>query len=110
MREIKAVAIAESMNPKTGVTDMMQCLGTFGTLTEAYGEAMIYLTELAAGTYEYDNDDEECTISPLRDLEGETGFGMYLRNKAGETLHAVFILHAGTEPETKDGGDGDGNS
>lgn len=104
MRKIRAVAIAESMNPKTGVTDMMQCLGAFETLASAYGEAMIYLTELAAGTYEYENEDEECTISPLRDLEGETGFGMYLRNKAGETLHAVFILHAG-EPESADGGE-----
>ena len=81
---------------------MIQCIGAFKTLTEAYGEAMLYLTEMAVETYEYENDDEECTISPLRDLEGETGFGMYLRNKAGETLHAVFILHAG-EPGTKDG-------
>lgn len=108
MDGIRAVAIAESMNPKTGISDMIQCIGAFGTLTEAYGEAMLYLTEMAVGTYEYESEDEECTISPLRDLEGETGFGMYLRNKAGETLHAVFILHA-TYPETGDGGDGDGN-
>ena len=104
MREIRAVAIAESLDPKTGRTDMMQCIGAFETLARAYGEAMIYLTELAEGTYEYENKDEECTISPLRDLEGETGFGLYLKNKAGETLDAVFILHA-KEPELEDGGE-----
>ena len=49
MGGIRAVAIAESMNPKTGVSGMIQCLGTFRTLTEAYGEAMVYLTELAEG-------------------------------------------------------------
>jgi hypothetical protein len=111
MGGIRAVAIAESMNPKTGVSGMIQCLGTFRTLTEAYGEAMVYLTELAEGSYEYNNDDEECTISPLRGLEGETGYGIYLRNKAGETLDVVFILHAGEpETETAERGDADGSS
>lgn len=109
MRKIRAVAIAESLDPKTKEIDMIQCIGAFETLARAYGEAMIYLTELAAGSYEYEDKDEECTISPLRDLEGETGFGLYLKNKAGETLHAVLILHA-NEPELEDGGDDDGSS
>lgn len=110
MGKIRAVAITESMNQKTGVSDMIQCLGAFESLTIAYGEAMIYLTEMAT-IYECNIQDEECTISPLRDLEGETGFGIYLRNKAGETLHAVFILHTGEpETETTERGDADGST
>lgn len=106
MEKVKAVAIAEAYNPKTGVCDLIHCLGAFDSLTSAYGEAAVYLTELAVGTYEYNDKDEECTISPLRDLEGETGYGMYLRNKAGETLDAVFILHAKYEKESGGGENG----
>lgn len=103
MERVRAVAIAETFDPKTGESDFIQCLGAFDSLTSAYGEAALHLTEMAVGTYEYGNKDEECTISPLRELEGETGYGMYLRNKAGETLDAVFILHAKYEKESGGG-------
>lgn len=102
MGEIRAVAIAESLDAETGRTDMIQCIGTFETFTMAYGEAMIYLAEMAAG-YESGCKGEKCTLSPLRDLEGETGFGIFMKNKAGQGIHSVFILHA-REPESEDGG------
>ena len=55
-------------------TEFIQCIGVFDNVREAYGEALLYLNE------EIDNADSECRdklhISPLFELESQTGFGM----------------------------------
>ena len=54
-----------------------QCIGVFDTAREAYGEALLYLQE------EVDNEERDIrsklTISPLFELEGQTGYGMVLQ-------------------------------
>lgn len=111
MGEIRAVAIVDMLDEETGKSEMIQCLGAFDSFITAYGETMVYLTEMAAN-YEDACKGDECTLSPLRDLEGETGFTILLKNKAGQTLHEAYILHAAdnSDPKTESGGDGDGSS
>lgn len=85
MGQIKAVAIAESYDSKTGIAGMIQCIGVFSDYAAAYGEAIMYLSEMA------DNDN---SITPLFDLEGETGLGISLKNRDGKEIETVFILRA----------------
>lgn len=59
-----------------GKSEFEQCIGVFDTAREAYGEAILYLND------EIDGQDKEIcdklTISPLFELEGQTGYGMTL--------------------------------
>lgn len=98
MGKVNAVAIAESYDAKTGRCDMIQCLGVFDSYAAAYGEAVIYLSEVA------DNKDNNGTITTIFDLEGETGYGLSLKNQKGQEYETVFILHAPASNEQQEGG------
>lgn len=100
IREVKAVVIVEALNPKTGLANFMQCLGVFEGFDRAYGKALIYLSEIA-----FDGEGGEYTITPLQDLEGETGFALYMRNSQGQITDAVYILHADASEERRKEGD-----
>lgn len=85
MSEVKVVVVAESIDVSTGQADMIQCLGAFNNYAEAYGEGLMFLSELS--------DDDDDMITPLFELEGETGFGFSLKNKEGKETETVFVLH-----------------
>lgn len=96
MSELKAVVVAESIDAATDRTDMIQCLGVFNNFAEAYGEGLMFLSELA---------DKDDTITPLFELEGETGYGFSLQDKEGQVIEMVCVLQCGKPYEQQRGGD-----
>lgn len=85
--KIKAVVVGGWMNDN-GNSEMITLLGAFENLTEAYGKAYLYLDELSQNY----SDDDGAYITPLYELEGETGFGMYLKTKDHKTQEYAFVL------------------
>ena len=96
MNKLKAVVVAESIDAATGCTDMIQCLGAFNNFAEAYGEGLMFLSAIA---------DDDDTITPLFELEGETGFGFSLKNQEGKATEMVCVLQCDKTDEQKKGGD-----
>lgn len=94
--EIKAVVIAENIDPKTGKAEMIQCLGVHDSFVSAYGEAVIFLSEMA---------DDGYTITPLVDLGSDTGFGLFMKDEHGRLSEAAYILHASTSEREQKGDD-----
>lgn len=88
----KFVIVAESLNPETQMPDTIECLGVFSTSTAAYGQAIMYLSELADGI-------EGGAITPLIELEGQTGFGLYLKNINGQIVHSTLVLFYNDEED-----------
>ena len=85
--KIAAVVVGGWMNDK-GESEFITLLGAFEDTTEAYGKAYLYLDELS-GNYK---EEDGMTITPLYQLEGETGYGMYLQDKNGKTSEYAYIL------------------
>jgi hypothetical protein len=85
--KIRAVVVGGWVDDK-GVDQMITLIGAFEDLSEAYGEAYLYLDELSQNY----SDEDDAHITPLRELEGETGYGMYLQNKDGKTSEYAYIL------------------
>lgn len=96
MSEVKAVVVAESIDTTTGRTDMIQCLGAFNNFAEAYGEGLMFLSGMA---------DKDNTITPLFELEGETGYGFSLQNKKGQAFEMICVLQCENPDEQRKGGD-----
>lgn len=76
MKNKQVVLIAISFGSGEGIS-VIECLGVFGTYAEAYGEAALHLTDMADGS------DEKLVITPIFDLEAETGYGMALKAEGG---------------------------
>lgn len=55
-------------------THFEQCIGVFDTSREAYGEALLYLNEGIDDTDEEER--KQLTISPLYEIESQTGYSM----------------------------------
>lgn len=83
---IKFVMVGESLAPETQIPSMIECLGVFDTSAAAYGRAVMYLSELTDGV------EGESTITPLVELEGQTGFGLYLKNTEKQAIHNALVL------------------
>lgn len=84
---IAAVVVGGWMNEK-GEQQFITLLGAFEDTTEAYGKAYLYLDELS-GNYK---EEDGMQITPLYELEGETGYAMYLQGKDGKALDYAYIL------------------
>lgn len=86
--KIKAVVVAGNLD-ENGNTLMERCLGAFKDERAAYGEALLYLDEMA------NNIRGDSMVSTLERLEGDTGFGLWLKNKeTGKETDYAFILFA----------------
>lgn len=85
--KIKAVVVGGWVSDK-GDLEMITLIGAFENAAEAYGEAYLYLDELSQN---YKDEDGMC-ITPLCELEGDTGYGMYLKDKDGKTTEYAYIL------------------
>lgn len=70
-----------------GRQSYIQCLGVFKRYREAYGEALIFLSEIASA-----QPDEGFMIIPPMGLEGQTGVGMWLKDKNGRSVDYAFVL------------------
>lgn len=90
----KAVVILESYDTKTGQANFITCQDVFENFNAAYGEALLTLSEFANTS-----DEPGLMITPLYELEGETGFGIDLKNTEGKTEYSVFILFADLQEE-----------
>lgn len=85
--KIAAVVVGGWMNEK-GEQQMITLIGAFENLSEAYGEAYLYLDELSQNY----RDEDGMHITPLHELEGETGYAMYLQNKENKPTEYAYIL------------------
>lgn len=93
VKEAKYIVIYGYYDKKTKGNEFISVLGAYGNPEEAYGAAFIYLNDLIAS--EYRNKD---TISPLFPLEGETGYGMEIRNgDENSAIDYAYILFNGEE-------------
>lgn len=80
---IKAVAVMEHYSENSNLPYMMQCIGAFENVSEAYGEALLTFNEFPS---------DDFTITPLGELEGETGFAMDLKDKDGYMRMRAYIF------------------
>jgi len=75
--------------------DFVSCIGICSDYFQAVGIAYDYATELATQT-----DDGKGTVTPLFDLEGQTGVGLTVRYGQGQELKAnIYILDHEKEKE-----------
>ncbi len=79
--EVKFAVVAYS-------DSFVQCLGVFDCAATAYGEAVIYLSGIA---------DKDHFLSPLIELECDTGYALELRRLGRPTIETVYILFAENE-------------
>lgn len=84
--ETKFVVIGETLDIETRLSDMIECLGVFNDATTAYGKAVMYLSEIANGIK------GKSTITPRVELEGQTGFALYLKNEDGQMIYDALVL------------------
>lgn len=77
-----------------GRLEFIQAIGIFQDPRTAYGEAYLYLNKLAQ-----DQNNENsgrvsppASITPLMELEGSSGFGMYLDGGESDTEDFAYIL------------------
>lgn len=75
---MKFVAVASS-------DSLIHCIGVFDCAAAAYGEAVMYLSKIA---------DKDNFISPLFELESETGFALELRRLGEPVIETVYVLFA----------------
>ena len=84
----KYIVIHESYSNETKVADFIQAIGAYDDLRSAYGAAYLQLSDFA-------REDEIDYISTPYRLEGDTGFGMYLKHEMYTDV--CFILFAGED-------------
>lgn len=100
---ITHTVVAETVG-NSGEAYMISCIGAYTDYEKAYGAALLYLDEMAEGYC--DRDKEELLITTLIQLEGETGWGLYLKDKDGNHLYRTYILEVvGGGRSEKYGGD-----
>jgi len=68
--------------------DLVQSLGVFDNANSAYGRAYLFLSEITE-----DEDMENCYVTFPYELEGDTGFGIDVKEKGTDKVKdTVFIL------------------
>ena len=77
-----------------GILEFIQAIGIFQDARTAYGEAHPYLNDLAQDQNNGNSGhvSPPASISPLMELEGSTGFGMYLDGGESDTEDFAYIL------------------
>ena len=94
----KYIVVYGYYDKKTKGNEFISALGAYDTPEEAYGAAFIYLNDLIANEYR-----DKDTITPLFPLEGETGYGMEIRNgdenSAIDYAYVLFNNHCEEESE-----------
>lgn len=92
--KIKAVVVGGWIdNSHFGRSGMIQLIGAFENVTEAYGQAYRYLDEICT---------HDESITPTMELEGDTGYAIYTKNKEGLfTNYAYILLNSESEQESK---------
>lgn len=103
-QQIKCVVVGSWVDKKSGRDVTLDCIGAYEDYEKAYGAALLYLDEMAEGEYRDDNTDELMITTTVR-LEGDTGFGLFLKDKDEKDLYRTYILDA---PKAK-GDDADGS-
>ena len=89
----KYIVVYGYLGKKTKRNEFISVLGAYDTSEEAYGAAFIYLNDLIANECR-----DKDTISPLFPLEGETGYGMEIRNgDENSAIDYAYILFNGEE-------------
>ena len=84
---MKAVVVGGSVHESTEET--IQLIGAYEEPIEAYGEAYLYLAERAEG---YGDDSEDYSITLPQELEGDTGYALYLKDRTGQIVDYAYIL------------------
>lgn len=97
---IKAVAIGGNVD-SNGELELFICLGAFSEVESAYGEALLFLTDVAESI-----PDEKYTLTVPVPLDNDTGYGMYLKDKNGNSVNYAFVLfnHKTNESEENNNG------
>lgn len=86
--KVQAVVVG-GFYDSNGQQAMITLLGAFENVSEAYGEAYLYLEELARQEV---SDHGNVKISLALELEGETGYAMYVLDKDDKPLDYAYIL------------------
>lgn len=86
MRGDEFVVVTGYYDNDTKSSNFIQAIGTYNDELQAYGKALLYLSELASNLA----DGEPNKITPLFELNCQTGYGMELRNK--KTTDYVYVL------------------
>ena len=83
--KVKAAVVGGWM--KDGVPQMISFIGAYDNVAEAFGEAYIYLDELIKM-----DEDDKTTITPIQDLEGDTGCAIYGKDEQNQIKYYAYIL------------------
>ena len=97
-QEIKCIVVGGD-----GDGDFIQAIGAYTDYEKAYGAALLYLDELAENCC--DEKHAELMITTLGRLEGDTGWGMWLKNKDGKVEYFAYILDNEDQYKKKEGDD-----
>ena len=95
---IKAVVVGGYILDSSG--QMVQLIGAYEEPAEAYGEAYLYLAEMAEG---YGDDSKDYSITLPQELEGDTGYALYLKDKTGQIVDYACVLFNSNVKGDKDG-------
>ena len=87
----KYVVIAGWWDNKTLVGNFVQCIGIHDKAETAYGDALLYLNENCS-------EEKEEMITPLYELECQTGFGMHVKHE-NHTDYAYVLFCEDEEEE-----------
>lgn len=82
--KVKAVTVGGWM--KDGVPQTISLIGAFDNMAEAFGEAYLYLND-------YCLEENEITITPVQDLEEETGYVIYGKDERNQIRYYAYILY-----------------
>ena len=95
VKEAKYIVIYGYYDKETKRNEFISALGIYDNAEEAYGAAYIYLNDLIAN----ESRDKD-TISPLFQLDCETGYGMEIRNgDENSAIDYAYILFVEEEPK-----------
>lgn len=70
------------------VAQTIKLIGAFDNMAEAFGEAYLYLNDCIAEI----GGKEIITITPVHNLESETGYAIYGKDKQNQTVCYAYIL------------------
>lgn len=89
-KRMQCALIVTWVDKDSGEDQTLECIGVYKDYEKAYGAALLYLDEMAEN--DCDNQTGELMITTTIRLEGETGYGIYLRDKDGKDLYRTYIL------------------
>ena len=88
MKSKRFAVVTGYYNNDTHIQGMIQCIGVYSDSKAAYGDALLHLNEVT---------ESELMISPLFELEGESGYGM--EAKGERITDFAYVLFVEDEDE-----------